>query len=64
MANNKATAYITAKNRIGCKEPIGLKDLDFIQFGFLVFSGFPGVENTGHSGYSHIDILKVFSTLV
>jgi hypothetical protein len=37
IEKNKTTTYITAKNRIGCKAPIEVTDLDFI-VRFLVFS--------------------------
>jgi len=37
MENNNATAYNPAKKRIGCRDPMGVKVLDFIDTGFLVF---------------------------
>lgn len=38
IENSKATAYTTAKKRIGCKEPTEVKDLVFIEtdFGFKI----------------------------
>ena len=43
MANRRATTYMAAKNSTGCKAPIVLNDLDFIQLDFLVFPDWPGL---------------------
>jgi hypothetical protein len=40
MENKRTTIYITAKNRIGCRAPTALNDLDFIMPDFGVFSMF------------------------
>lgn len=37
MENTNATTYTPAKNKTGCKAPIGVKVLDFMLNRFLVF---------------------------
>jgi hypothetical protein len=63
MENNRATAYKPAKKRIGCREPMGVKVLDFIRtrvFGFSkwVAGGWLFLPLSG------IDRIKILAILV